>query len=67
MLQTEQYDAKAGSGIHFPQGQPADKKTRLPGTISESNQSGELIAVLETLCQIKRSTPVGIKTTRKPL
>jgi ribonuclease HI len=59
------YDARAGSGIHFPQGQSEDKTIRLPDSVGQSNQSGELVAVLEALRQIKRSTPVCIKSDSK--
>jgi ribonuclease HI/exonuclease III len=57
-----EYNARAGSGIHFPDRQEADRCIRLPPNVSQSNQAGEIVALIEALRRISRDTPVRVCT-----
>jgi ribonuclease HI len=59
------YNARAGSGIHFPHGETQDVMLRLPKTVSQTNQSGELVAIIEAIRHVEENTPLCIKTDSK--
>jgi ribonuclease HI len=59
------YNVKAGSGIHFPDGQGADICIHLPPNVSQSNQAGEIVALTEALRRVSRDSPVRICTDSK--
>ena len=54
-------NATAGSGIWFGEGDPRNKAFRVPGPI-QSNQTGELMAILGAIKQTPEHIPMIIKS-----
>ena len=54
-------DARCGSGIWLGEGNQHNKALRIPG-VNQSNQVGEIAAVVATLEKIPNYTPLTIKT-----
>lgn len=55
-------DARAGSGIWYAIGRYENRAIRLPSDLEQSNQTGELTAILETVNQVSPFAPLHIKT-----
>jgi ribonuclease HI len=57
-------DAQAGSGIWYGEDNPHNIALRVPGT-TQSNQTGELFAVLHSVKTAPMNTPLLIKSDSK--